>query len=96
MREVAEMLSTEAADPRLASVTISGVRMNPDLSVAEVLYTVGPGGDRAEAEAALAKAGGYLRGKLGRRLKSKFVPELRFAHDEYLEDVIYGQKPPGH
>jgi len=31
-----------------------------------------------------------LRTLLGQRLRMKFVPELRFARDTYLEDMVYG------
>lgn len=91
MRELALMLTEEIQDPRLELVTISGVRLNPDLSVATVLYTLH--GDDARLKAAadgLNQAKGYMRSLLGRRLKSKFVPELRFKLDEFLETMVYG------
>ena len=92
MRELATMLAEEIQDPRLELVTISGVRLNSDLSVATVLYTLH--GDDARFKAALDglnQAKGYLRSHLGRRLGAKFVPDLRFARDEFLETMVYGQ-----
>jgi ribosome-binding factor A len=92
MRELATMLAEEIQDPRLELVTISGVRLNSDLSVATVLYTLH--GDEARLKAAaggLNQAKGYMRSLLGRRIKSKFVPELRFQRDEFLETMVYGQ-----
>lgn len=94
MRLVAELLATEVADPRLSMVTVSGVRMSKDLSVAQVLYTVPMGADPAEIEAGLNKAAGFFRSRVGRALKSKFIPSITFARDDYLEDVVYG-KPSG-
>ena len=99
MREVAEILATESADPRLARLTVSGVRLNSDLSMAEVLYTIGPhdewGGDEElkSVQEALDRAAGFVRGRLGKRLRSKFVPDLRFTFDNYLEDTIYERGP---
>uniref|UniRef100_A0A7C3WCD7 Ribosome-binding factor A n=1 Tax=Fundidesulfovibrio putealis TaxID=270496 RepID=A0A7C3WCD7_9BACT len=90
MREIATMLAEEIQDPRLELVTISGVRLNADLSVATVYYTLH--GDPARMKAAadgLNQAKGFLRSHLGRRIKSKFVPELRFALDEFLETMVY-------
>lgn len=89
LREIAQMLATEVADPRLELVTVSGVRMNSDLSVAEVLYSVSDAADREIVQQGLEKAAGYLRSALGKRLRSKFVPRLRFRHDDFLEDMVY-------
>lgn len=90
MRVVADILSAEVEDPRLESVTVSGVRMNSDLTVAEILYTFhGDKERRGEIEAALNKASGFIRSRLSKRIKAKRVPELRFEHDEYLEDMVY-------
>lgn len=90
MREVATMLIEDVSDPRIEMVTVSGVRMNKDLSIAEILYTI-PGDEEARKDAAkgLRKAAGFMRSLLGRRLRSKFVPELRFVYDSYLEDMVY-------
>lgn len=92
MRELGSMLIEDVQDPRLSMVTVSGVRLNSDLRVATVLFTV-PGGDDATAEAlaGLQQAKGFLRSSLGRRMKLKFIPDLRFKHDEFLEEMVYGQ-----
>jgi len=92
MRDLASLLTMELADPRLELVTISGVRLNSDMTVATVLYTLH--GDAARikaAEAGLYQARGLMRTRLAKALKSKFVPELRFAHDDFLETMVYGQ-----
>ncbi len=91
MRELGEIVVCDARDPRLEFLNITGVRMNSDLNIAEVLYThiEGPS---AELDKALEGATGYLRSELGRRLKLRFVPELRFIWDEYLEKMVYDQE----
>ena len=92
MREIATMLTEEMQDPRLELVTISGVRMNSDMSVATVLFTMH--GDAARIKAAkdaFYQAKGFLRSNIGRRIKSKFVPDLRFELDQFLETMVYGQ-----
>lgn len=93
MRIVAQLLATEVADPRLNMVTISGVRMNKDISIAEVMYTVPMGTDPVEIAQGLKKATGFIRSQVGRRLKSKYTPKLKFKHDDYLEEMVYGQSP---
>lgn len=90
MHEVANMLLREVSDPRTELVTVSGVRMNKDLSIAEILYTIpGDEAQREDAAAGLAKAAGYMRSLLGKRLRSKYIPQLRFVYDDYLEDMVY-------
>jgi ribosome-binding factor A len=92
MREVATLLVEEAQDPRLQLVTISGVRMNTNLRIAELFYTVsGDDEHRKEVLAGLEKASGFLRSHIGRRLKLQYTPELRFIYDDFLEDVVYGK-----
>jgi len=92
MREVATLLVEEAQDPRLQLVTLSGVRMNANLRIAELFYTVsGDEEHRKEVQKGLEKASGFLRSNLGRRLKLQYTPELRFIFDDFLEDVVYGK-----
>ncbi len=94
MQELGRILIEETQDPRLELVSISGVRLNRDMSVAQVLYTHGGGQERREeVEQALHSARGYLRTLLGQRLKLRYVPELRFAWDTFLEKMVYDLQP---
>jgi ribosome-binding factor A len=69
-------------DPRAGFITVTGVKVSPDLRVAWVYYTV-LGDDRAHAgsRAALRSASPHLRRELGRQIRLKTVPELRFEED---------------
>jgi ribosome-binding factor A len=89
-RDLAMLLVEEIQDPRLKMVTISGVKMNSDLTIANVFYTCAKDSVRQEEIAAsLDKAKGYLRKLLAHRLKLRTVPELRFERDTFLEDMVY-------
>ncbi|MFO7717049.1 MAG: 30S ribosome-binding factor RbfA [Thermodesulfobacteriota bacterium] len=95
MREIGHLLVEEAKDPRLHLVTISGVRMNRNFQVAEVLFTHPEGREREEEIiAALERASGFLRTALGKRLRLRFVPQLRFTWDTFLEDMVYEHPAP--
>jgi ribosome-binding factor A len=94
MKEIGQLLATEVADQRLELVTVSGVRMNADLSVAEVLYTLPPGKSIEEIQPALDRAAGFVRGRVGKRVKLRRVPEIRFRSDDFLEDVVYERRAP--
>ena len=77
------LLSTEIKDPRLVGVTISALELSGDISVARVGFsTLNPDEDPEPATAALKKAGGFLRSRVGQILSMRRVPELRFEHDE--------------
>ena len=78
-----EMLLREIKDPRLHGVQITDVELSGDLSVARIFFSLlDPDGEQAPAEAALHSATGFIRRKVGRELRLRRVPELRFVRDE--------------
>jgi ribosome-binding factor A len=83
-----EILRAETlTDPALAdvSVTISEVRVSPDLKHA--LCFIEPlGGVTSEAVvAALNRATRFLRGRLGHAIDMRFTPSLKFLHDDTFD-----------
>lgn len=79
---VAQMLETRVKDPRLGFVTITDVRMTPDLHDASVFYTVyGDEAERAGTAAALESARGLIRSEVGRQIGVKFTPTIAFFPD---------------
>lgn len=70
------------SDPRLGFVTLTGVEVTPDLRVADVYYTVlGSPEQHKDTADALRSAGPHLRAVLGRQVRLKYLPELRFRED---------------
>lgn len=79
---VAESLRTQVKDPRLGMVTLTDVRVTPDLREATVFYTVlGDAEEQAATAAALDSAKGVLRAQVGRQTGVKFTPSLAFVTD---------------
>jgi ribosome-binding factor A len=75
-------------DPRVGFVTVTGVRVSPDLHVAWVYYTVlGDDKARVATDAALRSATPHLRRELGRQVRLKVTPELRFEEDRIPEEA---------
>lgn len=76
------------ADPALegVSITVSEVRLSPDLKHAICFVEpLGAGVTGAATEAvvkALNGAAKYLRGRLGRHIDMKFTPDMKFIHDQ--------------
>lgn len=73
-------------DPGLGFVTITGVDTAPDLRSARVYYTsLGDEVQVAETKSALGRAQAHLRSAVGRRVRIKYLPELRFERDPAIE-----------
>jgi phosphoesterase RecJ-like protein len=84
-RTLSELLQTAVKDPRIGMVTINGVKLNRDHSVAKVYFSViGDDGQGERSREGLVKARGFLQQKLGQALKLRQVPELRFVPDHSL------------
>lgn len=84
-RDISALIRQRLRDPRLGMVTVSSVKVSPDMSYADVYVTIlGKDFDAPAAEgvAILNAAAGVLRGELGRGLRTRIVPHLRFHHDE--------------
>ena len=85
-KELSELLAREVHDPGIGFLTITHVKMTPDLQNARVYYTViGDQKARADAQRALGRASGFLRRQIGGRLRLRTVPELTFFYDESIE-----------
>lgn len=84
--EISEVLQNRIRDPRLATVTVTGVEVSPDLKAAQVfISTLGDRESRNRALQGLERASKYIRRELAHRLQMRFTPELRFALDESWE-----------
>jgi ribosome-binding factor A len=75
------------ADPALVgvSVTVSQVRMSPDLKHAIAFVEPLGGARAAEVVAGLNRARSQLRGQLGHAVELRFTPDLKFIHDETFD-----------
>jgi len=81
-----ELLCYEVNDPRLIDVRISAVELSSDLGVARLYFnTLNPDDDPQEVERALLRAAGFLRTQIGRAVRLRRVPELRFIKDVATE-----------
>jgi ribosome-binding factor A len=68
-----------------APITVTEVRMSPDLRHA-VCFVEPLGGEHArEAVEALNRSARFLRGRLGHAIELKFTPDLKFVHDETFD-----------
>ena len=84
-RELAQLIQFEVKDPDVGFVSLSDVEVTRDLAHARVFVTVFEPDKAASSIAALNKAAGYLRRRLGQEMRIRSVPELHFEHDASVE-----------
>ena len=72
-----------------AMITISGVRVTPDLYIARVYVSIYNHANPTHVLALLDKNNKYIRGLLGNKLRNKVrsVPQLEFFKDDTLDEV---------
>ncbi len=80
--EVHQILATEVADPDIGLVTVTRVKVSPDLSLARVYWTIiGDAADRKKTQKALMRAAGFVRHLLATRMTLRRSPEVTFIFD---------------
>ena len=83
---IAHCVQFELSDPRATFITITRVEVSDDLSSAKVFYSVyGTEGDKSRTAHMLADATGFVKQKVGRVLKTRRVPALRWIYDDSIE-----------
>jgi ribosome-binding factor A len=86
LHALAPVVSHGLVDPRLRMVTVTRIRLAPDLAVARVNWSlIGTSADRAKAARALEHARGHLQGVLAKQVSLRSLPRLEFHYDESLE-----------
>lgn len=85
-QEIAKIIQTRLDSGKIGFISITGVRVTPDLSKADVFYSqIGSEEDKERTFSALKKAAGYIKGQLGRTIRLKYIPKLVFRFDEGIE-----------
>lgn len=85
-REIAHILQIELQDPRLELTSISRVETSKDLREAKIYFSVFGDDEKIEKTwQALDNAGHLIRKRIGKRIRLKFLPQLRFFYDQSLD-----------
>lgn len=89
-KELSQILQTELKDPRVGFITVTGVDVTSDLSQAKVFLSVfGTEQQKEDSLKAVARATGFIRSELGKRIRLRLTPELEFQLDASIE---YGSR----
>ena len=86
-----EIISEELAslsDPRIKGlVTVTNVRVSPDLRQATIFYSLLSGEDVEGAREGLQSSAGRIQAAVGVQTRLKHTPRLRFEQDPVVENV---------
>ncbi|RDW17797.1 30S ribosome-binding factor RbfA [Oceanobacillus chungangensis] len=89
-KELGEIITRKIKDPRVGFVTVTDVEVTGDLQQAKIFISVlGDEKQKQETLTGLAKAKGFIRTEIGRRIRLRKTPELIFEFDEAFE---YGNR----
>ena len=97
--ELSTLLAREVHDPGVGFITLTTVKVSPDLQLARVYYT-SMGDEKAlkETAKALGRATPFLRRQIAQRLRLRRAPELQFfydqsiAHQDRIEQILQDLK----
>ena len=83
--EIGNIVRREMSDGVTPFMSITGVEVSKDLSVAKVYISFLNGQDARKNLALLEKANGFIRSELNKVLRLKRIPRLIFRQDETIE-----------
>src|SRR5690625_1212823 len=89
-KELGDILTVKLKGPRVGFVTVTDVEVTGDLQQAKIFISVlGDDEKKNETLLGLAKAKGFIRTEIGKRIRLRKTPEISFEYDEALE---YGNR----
>ncbi len=85
-RVLCELLTTKVKDPRLHLVTVTSVKLSPDLKLAKIYFTTAGGSAKTkDAYKGFETARGYIKRSLAQELGLRYMPDLRFYYDDSFD-----------
>lgn len=89
LRELSRILREELNDPRLGMITLTRVKLTPDLKHATVFASaIGGETEWRRSHAAIRHAIGFIQQALARHMETRYVPEVAFVYDRSIEKSV--------
>ena len=83
--EASDVLARDVHEPGVGFVTLTRVRVSPDMQVAHIYYTgLGDAAAQRATEKALLRVTPFVRRQLAQRLRLRRVPEIDFVFDKSI------------
>lgn len=90
LKEITRIIETDVKDPHVGFVTVTGIKVSPDLAYATVFVSfLGKKERNTAGVKALNRAASYIRKELSNKVKVRKVPQLKFVIDA---SVAKGQR----
>lgn len=84
--EVADIIRQEVKDPRIGFVTVTRVELSDNLRNAKIFISpMGSEEEQKRTYKGVCSAAPFVRSRLGKRMRIKFLPELSFNWDHSHE-----------
>lgn len=88
LQEITTLLARSVQDPGIGFITITRVKVTPDLQLARVYYTsIGDEKEQKQTAKALERVKPFLRRQIAQRIQLRRAPELEFRYDESIADL---------
>ena len=86
---IADVLREDIRDPRITAVTITAAKVTKDLRQARIYFTIlgGASENKDAVLAGLKSALGFIRARIGKQLKLRFVPAIEFFYDDSVDEA---------
>jgi ribosome-binding factor A len=86
LERAAIVLQSEVSDPRASFITVTKVKLSPDLSSGRIYYSVlGSEGDKSKAAHMLESAAGFLQRQIALAIQLRRMPHLKWTYDDSME-----------
>ncbi|MCK4912508.1 MAG: 30S ribosome-binding factor RbfA [Candidatus Omnitrophica bacterium] len=85
---IMEIIQKEVDDPAMDFLSITRVDTTRDLQESKVYYSLLTAESLIKAKDTLSRMGGFIRGQLGKKMRLKVLPQLRFIPDESMRHSV--------
>ena len=93
--DLAELIIVRVNDPRLSGISITGVKVDRELTFADIFVSAVEGSQRSkDVLEGLEHASGFLRHELASKIELRIFPKLRFhwdptpEHADHIEKIL--------
>lgn len=84
-KQIADIISKEIDDPTLGFLSVTRVETTSDLRESKVYFSLLDDGQYGYVQKVLDKMNKFIRINLGKRVRMKFLPELKFIPDSSIK-----------
>lgn len=86
IKELSDIIQHKVKDPRIHGIiSVTDVEVSKDYKYAKVYISIFGENEKQDIMDAIEESGSFIRGELGKRIKLRFTPELRFFLDDSAE-----------